>query len=363
MRIPLLAYAEMRRVAYLPGNALRNLQQTALLIVILLLFAGFVPKSPGQTDDEVHIVPRGKPPTASSPQLPAADSATGNVNLLTAHVDLVLVPVTVADAMNHPVIGLRSDNFTVYEDDQTQHIRYFWAEDTPISVGIVLDLSGTMATRIDAARGALSEFFNNSNPDDDYFVITFADRPQLIADSTRSPEEIQTSIANVVPSGHTALLDAIHMGLAKLRNAHYRRRALLIISDGQDNWSRYKLRQIEKEVEESAVEVYAIGLFNDEFPVLSMLDVRYGKGLLTRVTAASGGRMVTVDNLEKLPEIAAFLSKEMRNEYVLGYQPTNTARNGKWRKIKVRVAPAPGRGDKTVRLYPAYKRGYIAPLQ
>ncbi len=337
-----------------------NLCWTAGLVAVLIVFLVGTGGAQNSTDD-VHVVPRvstaAPETTVSEPFDPAAHPVMGQVKV---QVDLVLVPVTVTDGMNRPVTRLKKDNFLLFEDEKPQHIRYFSAEDAPISVGILFDVSATMANKIVPARKALSEFFLNSHPEDDYFVITFADRPQLIADSTRSTDDVQRSLANVTPSGHTALLDAIHLGLAKLRSAQYRRRALLIISDGGDNWSRHKLREVQKEVEESGDVVYAMGLFNDEFPVLSALNEKFSKGLLNKVTQASGGRMLTVDNLHQFSDIAGAISKEMRSEYVLGYRSTNTARNGKWRKIKVRVAAAAA-SDDSARLYPAYKRGYIAP--
>ncbi len=342
-------------------NGLSNLCRTTGLIAVLIVFLIGTCGAQSSTDD-VHVIPRrhtaAPGETVAEPADSAGNPTVGRVRVL---VDLVLVPVTVTDGMNRPVTGLDKHNFLLSEDEKPQHIRYFSTEDAPISVGILFDVSATMANKIGAARKALAEFFLNSHPDDDYFVITFADRPQLIADSTRSTDDVQRSLDNVIPTGHTALLDAIHLGLAKLRSAHYERRALLIISDGGDNWSRHKLREVQNEVEESGDVVYAMGLFNDEFPVLSALNEKFSKDLLNRVTEASGGRMLTVDNLHQLSDVAGSISRQMRNEYVLGYRSTNPARNGKWRKIKVRVASGSARDD-SARLYPAYKRGYIAPL-
>ncbi len=352
-------YGQVKKVAYRLVNGLSDRSWATLGIVLLV--ACLASSGTAQDSADVHIVPRAaSPPSGATGSHSADDRAAPALSL---QVDLVLVPVTVTDGMNRPVIGLRKNDFSVYEDDAGQSIRYFSAEDTPISFGILFDLSGTMAHKIDAAREALSEFFNNANPEDDYFVITFSDRPQLIADSTGSPEEVQRRLGAAVPSGHTALLDAIDMGVAKLRNAAHHRRALLIISDGGDNWSRHHLREVETEVEESGVEVYAIGLFNDGVPVLSVLDEKFGKRLLSKVAEASGGRMVTVDSLTKLPEIAANISREMRSQYVLGYHSTNAVRDGKWRKIRVRVGGSALTSTYSARLSTAYKRGYIGPLR
>jgi Ca-activated chloride channel homolog len=326
------------------------------LAAILVLIMSFGSSSRAQESVDIHLVLNEQ--TGVLDSVPVPDMRT---SLLSVQVDLVLVPVTVTDSLNRAVIGLNKENFSVYEDDKPQHIRYFSIEDAPISVGILLDVSGTMSNKVDAAREALADFFEASHPDDDYFVITFADRPQLLADSTKSVGDIQGRLATVKPFGYTALLDAIDMGLAKLRSARYQRRALLIISDGGDNSSRHKLREVKSAVEESGVEVYAIGLFDGGLPVLKSFDEKLGKRLLTQITEASGGRTLTVENAAKLSQAAISISTEMRSQYLLGYRSANPARNGKWRKIKVQVAPSLTAGDDNVRLHPAYKKGYMAP--
>ncbi len=328
------------------------------LVVLALFLAVFcLPLSRAQDSTDVHVVPRA-PKDKNNTQQP--DLSDFRTSLLKVQVDLVLVPVTVTDSMNRPIIGLGKDDFTVFEDERPQDIRYFSTEDAPISVGILLDVSGTMSNKIDAAREALGEFFQASHPDDDYFVITFADRPTLLADSTKSIGDIQGKLATVKPFGYTALLDAIEMGIEKLRSARYPRRALLIISDGGDNASRHKLRHVKSEVEESGVEVYAIGLFDDGLPVFKSLDEKLGNRILSRVTEASGGHAVTVENLAKLPSIASSISTEMRSQYLLGYRPAKQVRDGRWRKIKVQVTSASPHQSDTVRLHPAYKKGYLA---
>jgi Ca-activated chloride channel family protein len=275
---------------------------------------------------------------------------------LSVRVSLVLVPVTVTDGMNRPVTGLQKDNFSVFEDERPQTIRYFAEQDTPISVGIILDVSGTMSNKIDAAREALGAFFDNSHPDDDFFVITFSDNPQLTMDYTQRSADIQGKLVTVKPYGYTALLDAVHMGLNKLRTARHERRALLIISDGGDNASRHKIHDVKSEIEESGVEVYAMGLFDEGLPIVRSLDEKIGKHMLSQITEASGGRTLTVSNLAKLPEIARQISIEMRDQYLLGYLPATSTHDATWRKIKVKV------NKPSSRLHPTYKKGY-APSQ
>jgi Ca-activated chloride channel family protein len=272
------------------------------------------------------------------------------------HIDtnLVLIPVTVSDAMNHPVTSLEKKNFELFEAGEQQDIRYFSTEDSPISVGVLLDLSYSMTNKIDIARQALSEFFNSSNAEDDYFVLGFADSPELLSDTTQSIGALETKLSSAKPKGNTALLDAIYMGLAKLRSAKYPRRALFIISDGGDNHSRYNSKEIKRLVEEADVEIYAIGIFDTFFKTY---EEWAGKRLLTGITQATGGRTITVDDVKQLPEAAAMVSRELRNQYVLGYRPSNSARDNQFRKINVRLArPLPAT---PMRLY--FKKGYIAP--
>jgi Ca-activated chloride channel homolog len=272
---------------------------------------------------------------------------------LRVDVDLVLVPVTVTDTMNRPVMGLQEEHFQVYEGNEPQQIRYFSAEDPPISVGLLLDLSKSMANKFVTERAAVEEFFKNANPQDDYFVVTFADRPRLLTTSIQSIEDIQQKLASDSPDGHTALLDAIYLAIARMQSARYERRALLVISDGGDNHSRYGLKDIRSLVEEANVQVYAIGIFDSM--LFRSFEELMGRRWLEGITDVTGGRTVATA-LDKVPEIAAEVSREMRNQYVLGYRPGNTARDGKWRKIKVLLNPSSG----TPRVQIHYKKGYLA---
>lgn len=268
--------------------------------------------------------------------------------------DLVLVPVTVTDTLNRPQTDLVRDNFTVYESNQPQKIRYFSNEDSPISVGLLLDVSSSMQDKIDTERAAVEQFFNNANPEDDYFAITFNNQPRVLSDVTQSIAGIETELGLVKPSGSTALLDAVYLGLSKLRDAHYSRRALVIISDGGDNSSRYKLREIKSLIAESDVMVYAIGIFGTS-PFKSFEEAMGGRWL-SSMTDVTGGKTTTIQDISRLPEECALLSRELRNQYVLGYRPSDRATDGKWRKIKINVS----RPSDTDQLRPSYRRGYYA---
>lgn len=303
-----------------------------------------------QTNDDVHIVPRVK---AKHAERGSTQSAPGHLRV---DVEMVLVPVTVTDVKNHPVVDLTRRNFTLFEGGSEEKIQYFNTEDAPLSVGILVDLSSSMANKIDEVREAASEFFNNANPDDDYFVITFADKPKLLADTTQSFEDIHAALAAAKPKGNTALADAIYMGLAKLRRAKYTRKALLIISDGGDNNSRHSLRQIKHLARESDTEIYAIDVCDAPALLLTQkLEERFGRQWLTEVTESTGGRTIALDNPAGIPDAAARASRELRNQYILGYRPSHTVEDHKWRKIKVKVT----RSENFLPLQVYYRTGYV----
>jgi Ca-activated chloride channel homolog len=327
--------------------------KVAFCLASLILPLMLVPLARAQSDD-VHITP-GAPHSE--------DPITGDSRLgmkpLRVEVDLVLVPVTVTDAFNRPVLTLHSKDFTLYEGTVPQPIQYFSQEDAPISVGLVLDCSASMKNKIEYERQALEEFFNNANSEDEYFAVAVSDKPKLIATTSDSVETMEGRLAST-PRGKTALFDAIYLAIAKMRMARYQRRALLIISDGGDNTSRYTRDEIKSVIEESNVLTYAIGIFDDEpIPLLHTLEERMGRDWLSELTDVSGGRTIAADNRERIPEIAAIISRELRSQYILGYRPANTDRDGKWRKIRVKVTQP----SDDVRLQIHYREGYRTPAE
>jgi Ca-activated chloride channel family protein len=322
-------------------------------VTVLLAFC-----AQAQTADPVHIVPLREATETATSSAPGGGEPVLNTRAkpLVMNVERVLVPVTVTDAANHMVTGLQQENFALYEGDALQQIRSFSTEDVPLSLGVLLDLSRSMTNKLDVAREAVAEFFKSANPQDDFFVITFSDRPRVLADYTESLGNIQASLATARAEGHTALLDAIYLGVSKMRSARHQRRALLIISDGGDNRSRYRAQEIKNLVQEADVEIYAVGLFDSIFKTP---EERAGKRLLTSITEATGGRTITLSNPSRLPQVTAAIGLELRNQYVLGYQPKDPLRDGKWRKIKVQLTPPSG----SPRLQVYSRRGYLAPSE
>ena len=307
------------------------------------------------TGDDVHISPRIVPvqPKANEIMDPSLKTHTKPMKV---DVDLVLVPVTICDPMNRLVTGLDKDNFSVFEGKEAQEIRHFSSEDAPVSLGVIFDMSGSMSSKIERAREAVMEFFKTANPQDEFFMITFSDKPQEISDFTQSVEEIQGRLLYTIPKGRTALLDAIYLGVSKMRQAKYTKKSLLIISDGGDNHSRYTEGEIKSLVKEADVLVYAIGIYDKYFPTA---EERLGPALLGEVAELTGGRSFTIDNPNDLADVATKIGIELRNQYVLGYRPKNPGHDGKWRKIKVKLIPP--KGLPPLRVYA--KTGYYAPTE
>jgi Ca-activated chloride channel family protein len=276
--------------------------------------------------------------------------------MLRTQVDLALVNVTVTDPFNRLVTGLDSENFRVFEDNIEQEVVHFSSEDMPISIGVIFDLSGSMANKIGKAREAALQFFKTANPQDEFFLVSFNERAELTSVFTNSIEELQTRMMYSSAKGRTALLDAIYLGLSQVRGAHNAKRALLIISDGGDNHSRYNEGDIKRLVKESDCQLYAIGIYNG-YGYRPTSEELYGPTLLSEVTEMTGGRVFSVENLNELPDIAAKIGMELRNQYVLGYRPSNKAHDARWRKIKVKLRAPKGLPPLNV----FARTGYYAP--
>ncbi len=305
--------------------------------------------------DDVHIKPRVQPRQAS-PEDGIDPALRTHTKPMKVDVDLVLVSVTITDPMNRLVTGLDKENFSLFEGKDQQEIKHFSSEDAPVSLGVIFDMSGSMSSKIERAREAVVEFFKTANPQDEFFMITFADKPEEISDFTQSVEDIQGKLVYTIPKGRTALLDAIYLGVSKMRQAKYTKKALLVISDGGDNHSRYTEGEIKSLVKEADVLMYAIGIYDHYFPTE---EERMGPQLLTELTELTGGRTFTIDNPNDLGDVATKIGIELRNQYVLGYRPKNPAHDGKWRKIKVKLTPP--KGLPPLRVYA--KTGYYAPSE
>ncbi len=283
-----------------------------------------------QTDvNDVHIVPRAP---IAVPNLGHEHSPNGT--LIKKSVDLVLVAVTITDDQERVVTGLDKNNFKLFEGKQQQEIKHFSSEDTPASIGIIFDTSKSMDTKWDRAREAVTKFCASANPQDEFFMITFADTPHLIVDFTSNTEQIQNALVYTQPQGRTALFDAVYLGVQKMRQARYERRALLVISDGGDNHSRYTQSETNSLVKEADVMIYGIGVFDLSFRTPEEAD---GPLFLSDLSEKTGGRTFIIDTPNSLPVVAEKIGAELRTQYVLGYRPEPVQRDGKWHKIRVKL--------------------------
>jgi VWFA-related protein len=301
-------------------------------------------------EDPAEITPRAKPSEAVTPP-PRA-----NIRIDT---NVVLIPVTVTDPLNRFVTGLEQDSFKIFEDKLEQKIVSFGSEDAPLSIGIVFDTSGSMGPKLDKSRQAVTEFFKTANPEDEAFLVEFNDRPELVTPFTHNLEEIQNRLTFTQSKGRTALLDGILLGLHTMKKAHNPRKALVVISDGGDNSSRYTEAEIKNLVKESDTQIYAIGIYEPAQSRSRTPEEMAGPGLLTDVSEPTGGRHFLVENLNELPDVAAKIGIELRNQYVLGYSPANQVRDGKYRKVGVKLVQPRGLPP----LHAFWRTGYYAPTQ
>ncbi|MFI5125403.1 MAG: VWA domain-containing protein, partial [Candidatus Acidiferrales bacterium] len=287
---------------------------------------------------------------------PPPESKTSHVAEIRKDVNLVLVNATVTDPYGRLVTGLDQENFRVFEDGKEQEIMRFAEDDVPISIGMIFDVSGSMTDKIAKSRMAAVQFFKTANPADEFFLVDFADRAELATMFTSSIEELQNRLLFSSPKGMTALLDAVYLGMSEMKGARNARKALLIISDGGDNHSRYDYSDVKRFLRETDVQIYAIGIIDPDACDRTPEECS-GPGFLQGLASMTGGRSFTVKNLDDLGDIATKISMELRNQYVVGYRPRNTTRDGKWRKIKVKIRPPRGLPPLTV--YSRY--GYYAP--
>jgi Ca-activated chloride channel family protein len=256
-------------------------------------------------------------------------------------VDLVMVNVLVTDSENQPVTDLKPENFQIWEDKVEQTIRYFSTEDVPVSLGIVFDVSHSMEKKIDTAREAAATFLEMGSPEDEYFLVEFAERARLSEDFTTDVSRLRDALAFKPPDGSTALFDAVYLGLTKVKEGQNPKKALLLITDGEDNHSRYSRADIREFIRESDVQIFVIDL---------------GRALVDDLAEMTGGRSYR-GSVDDLAELCQRIALEIKSQYLIGYASTNTNPDGKWRRIQVRTIQPKG----MPRLNTRAKTGYYAP--
>ncbi|HLK62222.1 MAG TPA: VWA domain-containing protein [Bryobacteraceae bacterium] len=294
---------------------------------------------------QVSIQPREKP-------APKDEKSTQPT--LRVDTSLVLVPVSVNDPLNRPVSGLEKENFRVFDDQVPQTITQFAMDDDPVTVGLVFDTSGSMGEKLKRSRLAAMEFFKTANPEDQFFLVEFDNAPRLEVPMTSDTGRIENQLIFSRSKGSTALLDAIYLALHEMKKSKMNKKALLVISDGGDNHSRYTASEIQNIVRESDVLIYSIGVFGGG----STPEEAGGPGLLSHISEQTGGRMYEANSVE-LPDIALKIGIDLRNRYVLGYSPQNQHRDGRYHKVLVQVVPP--RGLPKLRAH--WRLGYYAPSE
>jgi VWFA-related protein len=307
-------------------------------------------------DENVSIKPRVKPGLEKAAKNSEFDHRTANIRVDTS---LVQINVTVTDPLNRFVKGLEQENFRLFEEKIEQTIAQFSTEDAPLSIGLVFDTSGSMGAKLQSSRKAATEFFKAANQEDEFFLIEFNDRPELVAPFTTDTSDIQNRLMFAQSKGKTALLDGVYMAMNQMKKAHNPRKAVLIISDGGDNNSRFTESEIKNAVREADVQIYGIGIFEAAGSRGRTPEELSGPGLLNQVSQLTGGRSYNVENPAELPDIAAKIGIELRNEYVLYYSPKNPARDGKYRHVTVKLAQP--RGLPPLKAF--FRLGYYAPAQ
>jgi Ca-activated chloride channel homolog len=337
-----------------PCSLLIYSESLAFLVFTALLYSATWSAAQTPTPTHVQQQTRSQEIRSDTPGIPISPSQGMHLD-----VELTLVNVSVVDPYNRLVPGLDSENFRVFEDKVEQEITSFSSEDVPISIGVIFDCSGSMGNKLAKARAAAVEFLKTANLEDEFFLVSFNDRAELTKPFTNSVEDLESRLAFTSSKGQTALLDAIYLGLSEMRNARNAKRALLILSDGGDNHSRYQERDIKRLLKEADTQLYAIGLFEEIGHRSRTLEEINGPSLLGEITEMTGGRLFALEDLNELPDVAARIALELRNQYVLGYRPSNSTHDGRWRKIKV-VLQAP-RGLPPLTVYS--KKGYYAQVR
>ena len=265
---------------------------------------------------------------------------------LRVDVNRVLVPVTVTDQNDKQKPGLRKEDFRLFEDGVAQEISEFFEDDAPVSVGVLLDSSSSMKEKFDLSKQAISAFLRLCPREDEYFLVTVQDQPELAYSFTSQVEEIDAAMRAVTPKGWTALYDGIYLAISHLKRALRNERALLVLSDGGDNNSRYSESEIREAIRESGVRIFSVSVLGHS-------------GSMERFSDESGGRAFQAHKLEELPELAHKISALVHGEYVLGFSRASYARDGKYHRIKVQLAPS----EEASRLHVTWRHGYYAPVQ
>ena len=287
----------------------------------------------------------------------AASQSPASPGLLRSDSSLVVIPAWVTTASGASVTSLTKENFHLSEDNVEKPIDYFIKDDAPLSIGLLFDTSGSMKSKMDKASESVAAFFRTANTEDEFFLVEFNERARLTIPFTPDSAAISSRISHTKPFGRTSLFDSIDVALKHMKKARHARKAIVIVSDGGDNWSWHTARQIRNALVESDVQLCAMGIFDSEL-AKSPAENRKGPAVLDELATQTGGRHYPVDDLNDLPAISERIGLDLRNEYLLGYYAADS-RDGKYHHVKVHVTPPDGMPA----LRANYRKGYFASAQ
>jgi len=291
---------------------------------------------------------------------PPSGQAFPSDTVILVHSDLVLIPVTVTDRHGNAISGLGKEHFSLFEDTAQQNIVHFAAEDAPATIGIVFDTSGSMRSKMSKATEAVNTLLNTANPNDEFFFVTFSTEARLAVPLTQRVQDIRNKLNNLRTTGTTAILDAVHLAIAEMEHAHNSRKALVIVTDGEDNASSWTVNELKRSIREHEIVVYAIGLLGEPGERSECRPgISCGGALLRDITRQTGGRIFEPNRIQQLPDIASQISGYLRHQYVLGYVPSRAQKDGSYRKVELKVERPKG----YPKLNAVWRQGYYAPKE
>jgi Ca-activated chloride channel family protein len=271
--------------------------------------------------------------------------------------DLVQIPVTVVDQHGRSIPGLEGRDFKLYEDNTEQAITYFAMDDAPVTIGFVFDTSTSMVGKVRKSHEAVATFLKTANRDDEFFLVQFNSRVHLMLGMTQSVDELQKSLMSTRPKGATSLLDAVYFSIGEMKNAHNARKALIIVSDGGDNTSYHTLDEVKDAMRETDIQVYAIGIFEPSDVRSRSVEEAGGPSLLKQITEETAGQLFEVNDLKKLTQVASKIGLDLRKQYVLGYMPLESKRDGEYHRVQVTLQLP----KSFPKVQISWRRGYYAP--
>jgi VWFA-related protein len=305
----------------------------------------------GQVEAKVSITTR-----RIEVPLPPRESPEGHLRVDTS---LVVIPTFATTERGGSVMGLKPENFRLFEDGVEQSLTYFAADDAPVSIGLVFDSSGSMHNKMSKSLEAVAELLKTANREDEFFLIDFNEHPKLSVPFTNDTEAVYRMASRTRVFGRTTLYDAVHMALEQMKQAKLERKAIIVISDGGDNRSHYTFGEIKSDLLESGVQLYTIGILEPEEKQQKLSpEERKGPAVLEQLSEESGGRFFPVIDVNELPSVSESLGLELRNQYLLGYSPAQLVRDGKYHKLRVELLPPDG----LVRARLFYRKGYYSPM-